>query len=230
MKKKLFSFILAFAFVLTGTICLTACSNSNKGVDMFGKTYTLKTVATYSLTDGGNVLDMDAWITEHFDELSDSFKYEKTNAQDLIAYLKSAEFETYLNTTYQVVLLKGATIEIGEGTKTGEGEDKKGSFKVTWGEDNRIDTTEITAHNGSANYDKYYNGFIRGGVFTQWTSAPGFELTDYDVKDGAIRDLKVRFKDRDNKDYTNYTGITLVSGDGTVSATFNIVYSLASVN
>lgn len=170
-----------------------------------------------------------AWITEHFDELENDYKYKKTNAQELIDYLKSAEFETYLSTTYQVVFLKGATIEIGEGTKTGEGEDKKGSLKVTWGEDNRIDTTEITAHNGSTNYDKYYNGFISGGNFTQWTSAPGFELTDYDVKDGAIRDLKISFRDQDNNEYTNYYGRGLVTTSGS-SVTFNIVYSLASVN
>lgn len=73
MKKKFLSFIFAFAFILTGTACLTACGGDGYTFyDMFGKEYTMDSSANYRLQVTQNegtsthVKNWKQWVKDNF--------------------------------------------------------------------------------------------------------------------------------------------------------------------
>lgn len=217
MKKKLFSFVLAFAFVLTAGICLTACGGDNyPGVSLFSKTYTFSEQATYSAKiNMGNdsVSDWEQWIKDNW---TSSYRFgdttldtSKTSAEDLISYIKSDAFITNLS-GYKV--LKGAIVEIGAGTPTEINNEKKGDFKVRWGENESIDTF-ILSSSSENDYPLYYNGKIEGNGYFGYGF--DFSIKDFNYKKGTMSGAEFSFYSGDNDNcikYSNSHSVALIFG------------------
>ena len=217
MKKKIFSFIVAFAFIFTGTLCLTACGGNNyPGVDMYSKTYTFSERATYSgKINMGNdsVSDWEQWIKDNWTSsysFGDNRLYtNKTSAEDLISYIKSEDFITNLS---DYKLLKGAVVEIGTGASTGNDNEKKGEFKVRWGESENIDTFIISSSSVN-DYPLYYNGKIDGNGYFGYGF--DFSIKDFNYKKGTMSGAEFKFFSGDNNysiTYSNAYSVTLIFG------------------
>ncbi len=152
MKKKLFSFIIAFAFILTAGICLTACGGGgHKTFDMFNKIYKISSTATYELTIGNSnqkITDWEGYIRNNYANIADK-EGEYNSAETLISHLQS-RIASYK-------FIKGATLTIGEGQI--EGEQKVGSLTITQGDMAPI-TLQVKANPNKEYKDEYTNGIL----------------------------------------------------------------------
>lgn len=217
MKKKILNSIVAFSCILTGTLCLTACGGDNfPGVDIFGNTFTFSEEATFSAKinmNNDSVSDWEQWIKDNWNS-SYSFgdtrlDTKKTSAEDLIFYIKSEDFMTNIS---DFNLLKGAVVEIGAGTSTGSDNEKKGDFKVSWGQNESINTFIISTSE-SIDYPLYYNGKIEGNGYFGYGF--DFELNDFNYKYGTMNGASFRFFSGDDNSRTTYSNayeVTLTFG------------------
>ncbi len=208
MKKKLLSFICAFAFILTAGICLTACGGGgHKTFDMFNKTYKINSTATYELTIGNSnqkITDWEGYIRNNYANIADS-EGEYNSAETLISHLQS-RIASYK-------FIKDATITLGEGQI--EGEQKVGSLTITQ-VDLSVPALQVKANPNKEYKDEYTNGFLyidenNRGEFVVSCNAKAeilevgirFELNEteysnkfisgFELKDGTSCSLAVRY-------------------------------------
>ena len=117
MKKKLLSFVLVCALMLTGTICLAGCGADHIDFDMFEKTYTIGSNMVGSFLYDGESEDnrqvlsnWEQWLKDNESRLTeDDFSGESAskkpiNAENLIAELKSYNYIS--NATINVTSLE----------------------------------------------------------------------------------------------------------------------------
>lgn len=200
MKKRFFSCVLAFAFMLASVVGLTACGDV--GVNLHNKTYTFGDV-TYSfyITEGSTetkVDDINAFVVEHLETIIATNDYDvsanATSAETLINYLKQ-------NTVNENnILIANAVITIDKETKIDEAT-RESNFTLTQG--GKVFNAKIRSN--TYNKDRK-QGTILGSDVAQMGS--GFTLTDYNAKDGTIKAVKVDFTrktvDPNNPEITNY--------------------------
>ena len=223
MKKKICSFIVAFSFILTGALCLTACGDKYPGVDMFSKIYTFSEEATYSgKINMGNdsVSDWEQWIKDNWNSSyrfgDDTLDTSKTSAEDLIFYIKNDAFTA--NPNFKI--LKGAIVEIGAGSPTGIDNEKKGDFKVSWGENENIDTF-ILSSSSANDYPLYYDGKIDGNGYFGY--GHDFSIKDFNYKKGTMSGAEFKFFSGDNNNhivYSNSHSINLMFGTAEENSTY----------
>ena len=203
MKKRFFSCVLAFAFMLASVVGLTACGDV--GVNLHNKTYTFgEAEYAFYITEGATETKVDninAFVAEHLETIiatnDSSISENATSAETLINYLKQ-------NTVNENnILIANAVITIGKETKIDEAT-RESAFTLTQG--GKVFSAQIRSN--TYNKDRK-QGTIFGNDVAQMGS--GFTLTDYNVKDGTIKAVKVDFARKivdpnnpENVTYFNY--------------------------
>ncbi len=197
MKKKLFSFALAFAFIFTAGICLAACGGGHTTFDMFNKEYKIASSPTYELHIGDQTItNWENYITNNYDNIAVSEEY--NSAETLIAYLKKP------NEGLKVI--KGATITLGEGQI--EGEQKVGSLTITQ-VDLSVPALQVKANPSKDFKDEYTNGGLYIGE-----NYCGEFVVSCNAK-AEILGVTINFSDDDNQEYANWCHRGFELKDGT---------------
>lgn len=130
MKKKIFGFIFAFAFMLTGAICLTACGPDHIDFDMFDKEYSIgsnKTAYFYYNDEGPDykqtIDDVTTWLQTNGNKLAHSDN-SPVDVQGVISALNNSHF------AYNVKV-KVASVEPTGNPRKGRVQISGGGFETT---------------------------------------------------------------------------------------------------
>lgn len=197
MKRKLFGFIFAFAFILTGAVCLTACGPDHIDFDMFDKEYSIgsnKTAYFYYNDEGPDnkqtIDDVTSWLQTNGNKLTYS-DTSPVNVQEVIGNLNDCHF------AYNVKV-KVTSVE-------STGNPRKGKVQISGG---GFETTEFDFEGEESK--EYPANYSWGNIkYEDETTTLISVMTSWDAK---VKNIEVTFKVNDVYYSNHYTTSFMLNG------------------
>lgn len=200
MKKKLLSFVFAFAFIFTGVACLTACGPDCYFYDMFGKVYTIDSTTDTTLTiDGANTSEWEKWIKDNFDNIEHG---QDPTAEVYIQNIKDSLTVNLLNCDIKV-------------EKTSDVDNvRKGTVTIIkQGQENLVFNVE------SERDDDYAGSYLEGFLFlngqTESVGRIQISTADYGKRADAVY-LNFYVEQQEYKTHSHY-GINKLNSDASIN-------------